>query len=149
MAEATSSGSTPTGGVPSSSAAMTRHRLRIFGQSSTAWRTSSRTARIIRSSSRRRSSSPSRSMDSSIHDSAQLADGPARNPLGVALGHRLELADRVAHDDSCGWTMRWMSMPSWTSAPVTESTRNGMSSVTTWITMVRGLDQPSDSVLGL
>ena len=39
-------------------------------------------------------------------------------------------------------------MPAVTSAPVTESTRNGMSSVTTWIT-VRALDQPSSSVLGL
>ena len=39
-------------------------------------------------------------------------------------------------------------MPWLTRAPATESTRNGMSSVTTW-TMVRVLDQPSVSVLGL
>lgn len=35
-----------------------------------------------------------------------------------------------------------------TSALVTESTRKGMSSVTTWMTL-RALDQPSDSVVGL
>ena len=39
-------------------------------------------------------------------------------------------------------------MPALTRAPVTESTRNGMSSVTIWM-MVRALDQPSFSVLGL
>ena len=39
-------------------------------------------------------------------------------------------------------------MPSLTIAPVTESTRKGMSSVTTWM-IVRGFDQPSVSVLGL
>ena len=39
-------------------------------------------------------------------------------------------------------------MPALTRAPVTESTRKGMSSVTIWMT-VRALDQPSVSVLGL
>ncbi len=39
-------------------------------------------------------------------------------------------------------------MPAPTRAPVTESTMNGMSSVTIWM-IVRGLDQPSTSVLGL
>ena len=39
-------------------------------------------------------------------------------------------------------------MSRWTRAPVTESTRKGMSSVTTWMT-VRALDHPSVSVVGL
>ena len=80
----------------------------------------------------------------------ELADGDLGLLAGRRRGRRrcssLPTASRLT--TSCGWTMRWMSMPALTRAPVTESTRKGMSSVTIWM-MVRALDQPSTSVLGL
>ncbi len=47
-----------------------------------------------------------------------------------------------------GWMTRWMAWPAWASALVTESTRNGMSSVTT-STTVWPEAQPFASTVGV
>ena len=148
MATATSSGSTPTGGVPSSSrrGPGTRSHLGpvLDGLADVLEDFADALLHAFPAGL------VALAVDRQEHPRlGELTDGALRGPpRDAAVEDLLEGPDGVAADDGCGWTMRWMSMPAVTSAPVTESTRNGMSSVTTWIT-VRALDQPSNSVLGL
>ena len=54
----------------------------------------------------------------------------------------------VRTTDSWGWTTRWIERPSWPSSAETESTRNGMSSVTTSTTVCPEA-QPCSSTVGV
>ena len=90
-----------------------------------------------------------RSISTCIHDSRATW-----SPVGVALGVGV-LGSRtssrspviVRRTSSCGWTTRWMPGTAWLIALVTESTRNGMSSVTT-STTVWPAAQPSPTGRG-
>ena len=81
-------------------------------------------------------------MHPGLGDDAELALGRS------VLVDLLQRAGRVAADDELGVHDEVDGAAERVERGlVTESTRNGMSSVTTW-TMVCPLDQPSDSMLG-
>ena len=101
---------------------------RIFGQSSTASRTSrstrSRSAASTLVAGPRRCS---RSISMCIHDSTRRRRRPLAPALDVShTSSSVPVTSR--RTTSCGWTTRWMARPCRLSSAVTESTRNGMSS---------------------
>ncbi len=117
-----------------SSSAIARALPRIFSQSSTASRTSVSTR--CRSLRMRSSTSGSawRSISMCIHDST-TSFSPGGTSGSSAYRTSSSLPSTARRTTSCGWTSRWMPMSCRASSAVTESTRNGMSSVTISITL--------------
>ena len=130
-----------TPGMPSlRSTASSVARARICGQSTTATRTSSSTARIRALTSARRAGSVTRSTSMRCQDSACARMSCSASPV------RRPRPSRWAYSTGC--TIMWIESPLAFSTIVSESTRNGMSSVMT-STTVRGQVQPSRSRSGL
>ena len=120
-------------------------RSRILLQSSTASRTLPRTARSRAEISSRSASEATRSISRCIHDSVTTPNSSGAG--GLVVVDVLQSPDGVAPDDELRVDDEVDGAVQGASAAVTESTRNGMSSVTT-STMVCPLAHPCDSMLG-
>ena len=131
-------------------------RACILDQSSTDSRTSRSTAVRPRSSSAIRSSSSTRSISMCIQDSGDGALRRGHGLVTVGLEGRVGTAVELQQPPvtsrrtrSCGWTTRWMPWLWWARNMVTESTRNGMSSVTISTTVWPAADQPCSPTVGV
>ena len=151
----TSRASTVDGGADSTSSMISRSRLCIRGQSSTASRMSRRTPSNCCSIARASSSSATRSISRWIHDSCRVARPESSTvwasalPPSVAIRTSRSSPARSRRTSNCGWITTWMPWPSRVSAIEVESTRNGMSSVTISTTLRPPADQPWSAVVGV
>ncbi len=103
----------------------------ILGQSSTASRTSESTRCSASSSAAASSSSLTRVISICIHDSRIAPSGAATEPSSTPET-RPSSPVMSRSTSICGWITTRTSRSWLASSIVSESTRNGMSSVTTW-----------------
>ena len=146
-ASAASSAGTDGGGAAASSSAMEEAVRVIRGQSSTVSRTSRSTRASAASIAARSAASVSRSISMCIHDSTTASGGTSRSSSRPRPTSSSRRPSRSRRTTNCGCTTRCTPRPSVDSSAVRESTRKGMSSVTT-CTTVWGQPHPFSSTVG-